>query len=141
MPQTGPSTLLTNYGEVVGVSAIIGSGVRTGVDMPWGEPVMYGHFGLDFTGPTGGILRVDDIQIEDVTHVFHRTMMDWVDVRDFGAVGDGVEDNTSAFIAANAAAAGRGILVPEGMYHLSDNVTFEYPARFSGTRPCLTTST
>ena len=133
LTENGPSTLLTNYGEVVEISAIIGSGARTGVDMVWGEPVIYGHLGLDFTGPSGGILRVDDVRVEDVTHVFHRTMMDWVDVRDYGAVGDGVTDNTAAFIAANTAAAGRGILVPEGVFHLADNVTFEYPARFSGT--------
>jgi uncharacterized zinc-type alcohol dehydrogenase-like protein len=35
-------------------------------------------------------VRIDDIVIEDVTGVFHRKMMDWVDVVDFGAVGDGV---------------------------------------------------
>lgn len=130
---TASSVLLASYGEVVEISAIIGSGARTGVDMTWGDPVVYGHFGLDLTGPTGGIVRIDDIQIEDVTSVFHRTMMDWVDVRDYGAIGDGVSDCTGAFIAANLAAAGRGILVPEGVYALSDNVTFEYPVRFSGT--------
>ncbi len=128
----GASVSLTSYGEVVEVSAIVGSGPRTGVDMVWGDPVIYGHFGLDLTGATGGVVRVDDLVIEDVTSVFHRTMMDWVDVRDFGAVGDGVTDCTEAFIAANAVAAGRGILVPEGVYTLTDNVTFEYPARFSG---------
>ena len=130
---SGTSTLLSSYGEVVEVSAIIGTGARTGVDMPWGDPVMYGHLGIDLTGATGGIVRIDDIVIEDVTSVFHRTMMDWVDVRDYGAIGDGVSDCTGAFIAANLAAAGRGILVPEGVYALSDNVTFEYPVRFSGT--------
>jgi Pectate lyase superfamily protein len=130
---TGASVAVSGYGEVVEVSAIVGSGPRTGVDMIWGTPVLYGHFGLDLTGPTGGIVRIDDIAVEDVTAVFHRTMMDWVDVRDFGAIGDGVSDSTAAFLAANAAAAGRGILVPEGSYVLSDNVTFEYPARFSGT--------
>lgn len=129
----GTSVLLSSYGEVVEISAIIGTGARTGVDMPWGDPVAYGHLGLDLTGATGGIVRIDDISIEDVTSVFHRTMMDWVDVRDYGAIGDGVSDCTAAFIAANLAAAGRGILVPEGVYALSDNVTFEYPVRFSGT--------
>ena len=128
----GPSVTLDTYGEVVEVTAILGSGARTGVDMQWVPPVAYGHLGLDLTGPTGGIVRVDDIRIEDVTSVFHRVMMDWVDVRDFGAVGDGVTDDTGAFAAANAAAAGRGILVPEGSYALSDNVTLEYPARFVG---------
>ena len=130
---TGTSVALTAYGDVVEVSAIVGTGARTGVDLVWGEPVIYGHFGIDLTGPTGGVLRIDDIEIEDVTSVFHRTMMDWVDVRDYGAVGDGTTDNTSAFQAANSAAAGRGILVPEGVYQLDESVTFEYPARFSGT--------
>ena len=130
---TGASVALTGYGEVVEVSAIIGSGPRTGVDMVWGDPVIFGHVGLDLTGATGGVVRIDDIQIEDVTAVFHRTMMDWVDVRDYGAVGDGITDCTTAFVAADAAAAGRGILVPEGVYALTDNVTFQYPARFSGT--------
>ena len=129
----GSSVALTTYGEVVEVTAIVGSGPRIGVDMVWGDPVAFGHLGLDLTGATGGIVRVDDIEVEDVTAVFHRTMMDWVDVRDYGAVGDGVTDSTAAFIAANTAAGGRGILVPEGDYILTDNVTFEYPARFSGT--------
>jgi hypothetical protein len=131
--ETGASVPLTGYGEVVEVSAIVGSGQRTGVDMVWADPVVYGHFGLDLTGPTGGVVRIDDIVVEDVTSVFHRTMMDWVDVRDYGAIGDGATDNTGAFQAANLAAAGRGILVPEGVYHLADSVTFEYPARFAGT--------
>lgn len=133
LTETAASIALTAYGDVVEVSAIIGSGPRTGVDMVWGTPVMYGHFGLDLTGATGGIVRVDDVRVEDVTSVFHRTMMDWVDVRDFGAIGDGVADNTAAFLAANIAAAGRGILIPEGVYHLADNVTLEYDARFTGT--------
>lgn len=129
----GSSVALTDYGEVAEVSAIIGSGPRTGVDMVWGAPVIYGHLGLDLTGPTGGIVRIDDLVVEDVTSVFHRTMMDWVDVRDFGALGDGLTDCTAAFVAANAAAAGRGILIPEGVYALSGNVTLEHPARFVGT--------
>ncbi len=130
---TGASVALTAYGEVVEVSAIVGAGPRTGVDLVWGAPAIYGHFGIDLTGPTGGVIRVDDIEIADVTSVFHRTMMDWVDVRDYGAIGDGTSDNTAAFQAANSAAAGRGILVPEGTYQLDESVTFEYPARFSGT--------
>ena len=133
LTMVGSPSALPSYGEVVEVSAIVGSGPRTGVDMVWGTPVIYGHFGLDLTGPTGGVVRIDDIEIEDVTSVFHRTMMDWVDVRDYGAIGDGVNDDAAAFVAANLGANGRGILVPEGIYLLNDNVTFEYPARFTGT--------
>jgi hypothetical protein len=88
---------------------------------------------LDLTGPNGGVVRIDDIEIEDITHVFHRTMMDWVDVRDFGAVGDGITDDRAAFEAADGAAAGRDVLVPSGTYFLGSNMTFENAARFEGT--------
>ncbi|MEL6167590.1 MAG: glycosyl hydrolase family 28-related protein [Pseudomonadota bacterium] len=132
VPLFGPSFALAAYGEVVEVSAIIGVGARTGVDMVWGSNAVYGHFGIDVTGATGGAIRVDDIQIEDVTSVFHRQMMDWVDVKDFGAIGDGSTDDASAFEAADSAANGRGVLVPAGTYRLGANVTFENRVRFEG---------
>ena len=59
--QVGPAQPLTSYGDVVEVSAIVGAGNRSGVDMVWGAEPVYGHFGIDLTGPTGGIVRVDDI--------------------------------------------------------------------------------
>ena len=131
--QTGPETAIGGYGEVVEVSAIVGAGARTGVDMVWGGSSIYAHVGLDLTGATGGILRIEDIRVEDVTNVFHRSMMDWVDVRDFGAIGDGVADDTAAFLAADAAANGRSVLVPEGSYALTSDVTMLSPVRFVGT--------
>jgi len=133
VPQTGPQVSLTSYGEVVTVRAIVGSGTRNGVDMPWGTEALYGHFGIDLTGPSGGIVRIDDIEIEDVTEVFHRDMMNWVDVRDFGAVGDGVADDAPAFLAADAAAEGREVLVPAGVFRLGSNVTMTARTRFEGT--------
>ena len=131
--EVGPSTTLTTYGDVVEVSAIVGSGARGGVDMVWGMDATYGHFGLDLTGSNGGVVRIDDLIIEDITSVFAGQMMDWVDVTDFGAIGDGVADNVAAFEAADAAAAGRAVLVPEGDFYLADHVTFENRVRFVGT--------
>ena len=131
--ETGPSVTLTNYGEVVEVSAIVGTGTRGGVDMAWGTAALYGHFGLDLTGANGGVVRIDDIVIEDITEVFLRDMLSQVDVRDYGAVGDGVSDDSAAFIAADAAAAGRRVLVPAGVYHLAETVTFHVPVIFEGT--------
>lgn len=131
--ETGPAVTLTTYGDVVEVSAIVGSGARGGVDMPWGTQPLYGHFGLDLTGPNGGVVRIDDIEIEDVTSVFLRDMIGVVDVRDYGAMGDGVTDDQAAFEAADAAAAGREVLVPEGTYFLGDSVTLQSRARFVGT--------
>ncbi|MFN3973024.1 MAG: right-handed parallel beta-helix repeat-containing protein [Gemmobacter sp.] len=132
-PQTGPSVTLTSYGEVVTVSAIVGVGNRPGVDMVWGTTPVYGHFGLDLTGPNGGVVRIDDIVIEDVTSIFLRKLIDWVDVRDFGAIGNGVADDAAAFAAADAAAMGRGVLVSAGTYFLDANVTFNSKVRFEGT--------
>ncbi len=86
--------------------------------MVWGTAPVYGHLGLDLTGPTGGVVRIDDIVVEDVTAVFHRKLMDWVDVRDYGAIGNGLADDAAAFEAADSAAAGREVLVSAGNYYL-----------------------
>ncbi|WP_372893501.1 glycosyl hydrolase family 28-related protein [Rhodosalinus sp.] len=129
---TGPAVAIGQYGEVVEVTAIVGPGRRTGVDMVWGTAPAYGHFGLDLTGPSGGVVRIDDLSIEDATHVFHREMMSRVDVRDFGAVGDGSTDDSAAFEAADSAANGRRVLVPAGTYRLARNVTLDSPVIFEG---------
>ncbi|UWQ02579.1 right-handed parallel beta-helix repeat-containing protein [Aliiroseovarius crassostreae] len=131
--EVGPSVPLTAYGEVVEVAAIIGSGARNGVDMIWGADVAYGHLGLEFTGSNGAVVRVDDIVIEDVTGAYLRDMMDWVDVRDFGAAGDGVTDDRNAFLAADAAANGRTLLVPEGTFRIANSMTLHADVRFEGT--------
>lgn len=130
--ETGPGAVLQSYGEIVEVSAIIGTGNRGGVDMIWNQDVVYGHFGIDLTGPSGGTLRIDDLVIEDITSVYLREMMNQVDVRDFGAVGDGVSDDAAAFAAANAAADGREVLVSKGSYYLGDSVTFDTRVVFEG---------
>ena len=128
----GPATVLQSYGTVVEVSAIVGTGNRPGVDMVWGVVPTYGHFGLDLTGPNGGVVRIDDIEIEDVTSVFLRDMLGWVDVRDFGALGNGSADDSAAFLAADAAADGRLVKVPAGTYFLGQNVTLDSRVEFEG---------
>jgi hypothetical protein len=132
VPLVGPAVTPTVYGEIVRVSAIVGTGARPGVDLPWGQNAIYGHFGIDLTGHNGGVVRIDDIEIEDVTSVFLRTMMDWVDVRDYGARGDGVTNDRAAFLAADAAAAGRELLVPAGDYLIASTITINSPVRFEG---------
>ncbi|MCL7463467.1 glycoside hydrolase family 55 protein [Phaeovulum sp. NW3] len=136
--ETGPAVQLSAYGRVETISAIVGTGSRGGVDMPWGTTPIYGHFGLDLTGPNGGIVRIDDIQIEDITAAFLRDMMDWVDVRDYGAKGDGVSNDAAAFLAADAAAGGRSILVPAGDYRINSSISIAAPIRFEGRLVMLT---
>jgi hypothetical protein len=131
--QVGPTVPLTTYGEVVTVSAIISLAARTGVDMAWTPTVVYGHVGLDLIGPNGGIVRIDDIEVEDVTNIFIRKLMDWVDVRDYGALGNGTTNDVAAFLAADADAQGREILVSGGVFRLTSDVTINSRIRFEGT--------
>lgn len=131
--QQATPVALNSYGTVMTVTAIIGSGNRQGVDMVWGTAPAYGHFGLDLTGATGGVVRIDDITVEDVTNVFHTEMFDWLDVRDYGAIGDGTTDDRAAFDAADAAAVGRTVVVSPGTYFIGSHLTFENPVKFEGT--------
>lgn len=130
--EVGPSVSITGYGDVVEVSAIIGTGQRNGVDMVWAD-ANYGHIGLDLTGPNGGVVRIDDFVIEDITGAFLRDMLGIVDVRDYGAIGDGVTDDSAAFEAADGDANGREVLVTAGTYFLGNDVTFQNQVRFEGT--------
>lgn len=134
VPLAGPQVTLAAYGAVATVSAIVGVGNRRGVDLAWGAAPTYGYFGLDLTGPNGGVVRIDDILIEDVTDIFARKLMDWVDVRDYGARGDGISDDRAAFAAADAAAVAQGaqLLVSSGSYALPGSVTLNAPVRFEG---------
>ncbi|MBV7410308.1 glycosyl hydrolase family 28-related protein [Maritimibacter sp. DP1N21-5] len=132
LTEVAGSATLDTYGKIATVMGIVGTGNRTGVDMIW-PTATYGHFGIDLVGGSGGIVRVDDITIEDVTEAFLRDMIDAVDVRDFGAVGDGTTDNRAAFAAADAAADGRTIMVPDGNYFIASTLTITNKIRFDGT--------
>ncbi len=131
--EQGAAVQLAGYGAVHEITAIVGSGQRAGVDMPWGLAPLYGHFGLDIDGANGAVVRVDDIEITDVTSVFLRDMVGLVDVRDYGAVGDGVTDDSAAFEAADQAASGRKVLVPEGVFHLAETTNLSSDVEFLGT--------
>jgi hypothetical protein len=98
--EIGPLVQLDTYGKVIEISAIVGSGQRPEVDMVWGRKAVYGHFCLDLKGPIGGVIRIDDLVIEDVTELFFRDFLNQVDVRDYGALGDGSTDDRAAFVAA-----------------------------------------
>ncbi|MBY6068792.1 right-handed parallel beta-helix repeat-containing protein [Leisingera aquaemixtae] len=128
----GMQYALTEYGKVLEVTGIVGSGERGGVEMVWGRDAAYGHFGLDLTGANGGVVRIDDIEITDITSAFHRKMLSVVDVTDYGAVGNGSTDCAAAFEAADAAADGRRILVPAGEFYLASTVSLNHETVFEG---------
>ncbi|MEM7296341.1 MAG: glycosyl hydrolase family 28-related protein, partial [Pseudomonadota bacterium] len=133
LPTNANPTLITSYGEVTEVSAIVATSTRSGVDLAWTSAVSYGHFGVDINGPSATIIRVDDIQIEDVTTAFMGDVLSRVDVRDYGAVGDGITDDRDAFNTADNEANGRELIVPEGTYLIGSSVTIDNPITFVGT--------
>ena len=132
LTEAGPPVEVPEGGETVEASAVLGCGARIGVDMAWGLGAAYAHVGLDFSGPAGGVVRVASLDVEDVSHLFLHPLPGWVDVRDFGAAGDGVTDDRAAFRAADTAARGRGVLVPEGLYRLSGSVEVGARVRVEG---------
>ena len=130
--QIGPSVAISAAGEVVEISAIVGPGLRDGVDMVWGPEPTYGHFGLDLTGANGGIVRIDDFEIQDVTGLLRREMINVMDLRDYGALGDGQTDNYNAFVATDQATNGRQLLVPEGLYNIGRGLSLSAPVQIQG---------
>lgn len=133
IPLAGPSVSLTQFGEVVEISAVIGTGNRPAVDMVWPLNVAFAHVGLELTGPNGGVVRFDDLVIEDVSPAYVADVFGRVDVRDFGAVGNGIANDRPAFVAAIAAAAGRTLLVSPGSYLIPEELIVTIPAEFRGT--------
>lgn len=131
----GAAVTLQTYGNVIEVSAIVGQGSRPGVDMAWGMDAAYAHIGLDLTGPVGGVIRIDDLRIEHMTPLFFSQTFDVLDLRDFGAIGDGVADDADdadAIEAADAAAQGRTVLVTDGVFRMGRDVTINSKVRFEG---------
>jgi len=66
---------------------------------------------------------------------------DVVNVKDFGAVGDGVADDTAAIQAAVAASDGRSIYIPYGTYKITNTINFSGKHIFSDSAARLDSST
>lgn len=55
------------HGRVYEACAVIGTEALPGIDMVWNDRVLYAHVGLDLIGPSGGVVRIADIRVRDVT--------------------------------------------------------------------------
>ncbi|MEL6582294.1 MAG: glycosyl hydrolase family 28-related protein [Pseudomonadota bacterium] len=128
------NVFLENYNVPYELSVIIGVGNRPGVDFAWGTEPVFTHVGIELTGDTNGFVRVDDFVVEDVTSIFHTKLISRVDVRDFGALGDGVTDDTIAFVTADAhaAALGKELLISDGEYYIASDLTLDARCQFEG---------
>ena len=124
---------LPGHGQVVEVSAIVGRAGGTASTWPGAQSPTFGHFGLDLIGDNNGSIRIESIVIEDVTAAFLPGMLDWVDVRDFGAVGDGVTTTMRRFRRRRPGRRQQTVLVPEGSITSARSSSMSAPMRFVGT--------
>lgn len=67
LPTTGPMGEITALDEVTTLSAVIGPEVVPGIDLVWDARAVYAHVGLDLLGPSGGVIRIADLRLRDVT--------------------------------------------------------------------------
>ena len=66
----------------------------------------------------GGFIQVG--ATVDMQRTVESKLQDVVSVKDFGAVGDGVTDDTAAIQAAFTAAGGKGVYIPAGLYRVTE---------------------
>ena len=59
-------------------------------------------------------------------------MREWVSVKDFGAVGDGVANDASAILAAITAANGKTVKIPAGTYRITSLIEYSGPVSLQG---------
>jgi hypothetical protein len=70
-----------------------------------------------------------------VTRTIQDKLRDSVSVKDFGAVGDGIADDTAAIQAAINAAAGRTVFIPAGTYKITDTLSYNVSKTFGAFSP------
>lgn len=63
-----------------------------------------------------------------VTRTLQNKAREWVSVKDFGGVGDGMADDRAAIVATQAI--GKGIVFPAGVYRIASNLTISGPIIF-----------
>ena len=67
---TGPLLAIPAHGGIYEISAVIGRAARPGVDLLWDDRVLYAHVGLDLVGPAGAVVRIESVEVRDVTRRF-----------------------------------------------------------------------
>jgi hypothetical protein len=70
LPSPGPLQRIETYDAPITLRVVIGPATGAGVDLAWDQRALYAHVGLDLVGPDGGVLRIEDIAVRDVTGAF-----------------------------------------------------------------------
>ena len=70
LPTDGPARGFGRHGAILRLRAVIGPEPLAGVDLVWDSRAMYAHVGIDLVGLNGGVVRVEDIAVRDVTGRF-----------------------------------------------------------------------
>ena len=126
-----------NYKFVLKTSAEVTIATWDNVTGINGTGIATAAINVSFTGFKGQLGTVQDLADDDgsdwigfdpsgasaVARSVQDKLRETVSVKDFGAVGDGVADDSAAFIAARAAANGQKIYAPAGTYKLNQVVT------------------
>ena len=74
-------------------------------------------------GTDAGLVTYNEGGAGAVTRTVQAKLQETVSVKDFGAVGDGVADDTAAFTSAETAAGVKAVYVPAGSYKITGSIT------------------
>lgn len=133
LKQTGPEVAAVSPGVVYEAVTVFAACKYDNVDAAWKYDAVEANLGFNINSvAAGAVVRIADIVVQDVSPQSIQPTLAELDARDFGATGDGVTDNKAALEAADAAAAGRTVILPEGDYALLGNTTLRENWRFVG---------
>jgi hypothetical protein len=65
-----PARPFAGHCAVLELAAVIGPEPLPGVDLVWDARALYAHVGLDLTGPSRGVVRIESLRVREVTGRF-----------------------------------------------------------------------
>jgi len=100
------------------------------------ELVIYAPSGYGVTPGTSASftdqITYNEGSVDAIDRVLTSRLQDYVSAKDFGAIGDGVTDDTVALQAALNAASGQSLFIPEGEYIVSETLYIPAGTRIFG---------
>jgi hypothetical protein len=125
--------LFTNYEGDIRVRIVSSKGVVVSDDDPYGSIVLSSDLSGNEIGQGSDLVAFKPPLEGAVATTVTEKLAEFVSVKDFGAVGDGSADDTAAIQA--ALDTGKNVLIPDGIFLLSGNLTPQSNQRIFGTGP------